>query len=57
MTEVEITPQADDHLEELETEARERILEVSLRSGPSTASSRYRITRTTNSEPATTGRL
>lgn len=26
MTEVEITPQADDHLEELETEARERIL-------------------------------
>jgi mRNA interferase RelE/StbE len=26
MTEVEITPQADDHLEDLETEARERIL-------------------------------
>ena len=26
MTEVEITPQADDHLEDLETEARERTL-------------------------------
>jgi mRNA interferase RelE/StbE len=26
MTEVEVTPQADDHLEGLETEARERIL-------------------------------
>ena len=26
MTEVGITPQADDHLEELETETRERIL-------------------------------
>jgi len=58
MTAVEITPQADDHLEDLDPEARERVLKKSPKpaNGRNTASTRYRTTRTTNSGPATIAR-
>jgi len=57
MTEVEYTEQALDHLDGLDPQVADRVLnKVEEASGPNTDWNRFRDIRTTSSESATTGR-